>query len=69
MLLKTLFIAILLYFAFRAVQNMLLAVREDARPPHIQHPSRPPMNRAPDPPHQPARPHHADVEDAKWEDL
>lgn len=70
MVLKTLIIAALLYFAFRAVQNMLRAMVHDQqqRPLHSSRPTRP---TAAAPPSRPARVRRRepDIEDAKWEDL
>ena len=69
MLLKLLFIAILVYFAVRAVRNLLRAVRHDPRGPATfpprpaPAPSRPRAERATRPERR------ADVEDAKFVDL
>lgn len=76
MLLKAVFIAILIYFAYRAIQNLMQAVREDPSPRPITPPRRPtapPFRAAPPERPQaaprPAPTHREDVEDAKWVDL
>ena len=81
MLLKILIIALLMYFALRAVQSLTRAVRLDqsgtpprmephaqARPPQGRPSQRDPYRSPPPPPAR--RPDEAeDIEDAKWEDL
>ena len=83
MLLKILFIAALMYFALRAVQNLSRAVRldrADAPPrmePRAQAKPRSPNGRPPqNEPYRPETPPLArrpdgeeDIEDARWEDL
>ena len=83
MLLKILFIAALMYFALRAVQNLSRAVRLDRADaprrmePRAQTRPRPPEGRPPqNESHRPETPPLArrpdeeeDVEDARWEDL
>jgi hypothetical protein len=65
MLLKILVLLLLLYFAFKAIGNLLAAVRQDmggASAPPLQRPGRGPSGA------QPVR-RGVDVEDATWEDL
>lgn len=67
MLLKLLFIAILVYFAVRAVRNLLRAVRHDPQGPATFPPRSAPASPRPErAPHSERR---ADVEDAKFVDL